>query len=273
MDTFKQKVNETAAFIKNKIQVLPQTCILTGTGLGEIVNSVEPDAIFDYENIPNFPLATVESHPGKLVFGKLNRQNIAVLKGRFHLYEGYTPLEITLPIRVMKALGVKNLIITNASGGLNLSFNEGDIMVIRDHINLTGANPLSGPNENSWGKRFPDMIHAYDKTLQTYAESTGEKLGVSLQSGVYAGLAGPSLETPAEMKFLKTVGADTVGFSTIQEVIAGVHAGMKILGLSIITNINDPSAPEPATVEGVIQVAKKAAPKLDKIIFAMMEKL
>jgi purine-nucleoside phosphorylase len=194
-----------------------------------------------------------------------------VMQGRFHLYEGYSALEVVFPIRVMQRLGVKILILTNAAGGMNFSFNAGDIMVIRDHINLTGTNPLIGHNVQSWGVRFPDMTRAYDPQLSVLAEKAGKAEGVMLKKGVYAGLKGPSLETPAEVQFLKTIGADAVGFSTIQEVIAAVHAGMKILGLSTITNINNPDEPTPAAVDDIIAVAEAAAPKLDAIISYVVE--
>ena len=273
MKTHIQKVTETANFIKKNITQMPQTVIMAGTGLGDITENINIQYSFDYNDIPNFPSATVESHNGRLIFGNLNSRNVVVMQGRFHLYEGYSPVEITFPIRVMQELKVQQLIVTNAAGGLNLSYSEGDIMVIRDHINLTGKNPLVGPNENNWGKRFPDMINAYDEELQESAILSGNKNGISTRKGIYAGLTGPSLETPAEMKFLKTIGADAVGFSTIQEVIAGVHAGMKILGLSVITNINDPEHPVPATVESVIKVAGDAAPKVNRIIFDVLESL
>ena len=188
------------------------------------------------------------------------------MQGRFHLYEGYSPLEVTFPIRVMQELGVKVLILSNAAGGLNPEFAAGDIMIITDHINLTGSNPLMGPNEDSWGIRFPDMIEAYDKELLELAEIAGRNEGIPLQKGVYVGLTGPSLETRAEVRFLRTIGADAVGFSTVQEVIAAVHAGIKVLGLSTITNMHDPDNPTPATVEAVIAVAKEAAPRLEAVI-------
>lgn len=273
MNAYKKNVLETTEFIRKKIQHLPDTCIMTGTGLGNIAESTEISTSFDYETIPNFPVSTIKSHHGNLLFGKLKGKNVVIMQGRFHLYEGYSPLEVTFPIRVMQTLGVKNLIVTNASGGLNLSYKEGDIMVIADHINLTGKSPLTGPNEDSWGLRFPDMIHAYDKNFQKIVQQFAEENRIPIQNGVYAGLPGPSLETPAEMRYLKTIGADTVGFSTIQEVIAAVHAGMRILGLSIITNINDPDHPVPATMEGVIDVANKTAPNVDKLIAAVMEEI
>jgi purine-nucleoside phosphorylase len=195
------------------------------------------------------------------------------MQGRFHLYEGYTPLEVTFPVRVMQSLGIEYLILTNAAGGLNPGYNPGDIMLITDHINLTGANPLVGPNKDRWGVRFPDMGFAYDQALARRTESVAAKLGISLRTGVYAGLTGPSLETPAEIRFLQLIGADAVGFSTVQEVIVAVHGNIKVLGLSTITNVHNPAAPVPADVGAIIAVAQKTAPALGKLIHAVMSTL
>ncbi|MBU4010455.1 MAG: purine-nucleoside phosphorylase, partial [Proteobacteria bacterium] len=242
---------KTAAFIRKNISNFPQIGILSGTGLGESMQSMDISFSCRYEDIPNFPVSTVESHIGKLLIGKFAKHEVMVLQGRFHLYEGYSPLEVTFPIRVMQELGIKILILTNAAGGLNTSFSTGDIMLITDHINLTGHNPLVGANDNSLGIRFPDMSAAYDKKLIESALNAAKEEKFHLQKGVYAGLLGPSLETPAEVRFLKTIGADAVGFSTVQEVIAGVHAGMRILGLSAITNVHDPANPSPSTIDEI----------------------
>jgi purine-nucleoside phosphorylase len=196
-----------------------------------------------------------------------------VFQGRFHLYEGYPPRDVVYPIRVMQALGVRILIVTNAAGGLNPGFQPGDIMRISDHINLTGENPLVGPNEPEWGVRFPDMSCVYDPGLADQVQNAARTLGWSLQNGVYAGLKGPSLETPAEIRFLTTIGADAVGLSTVQEVIAAVHADMRILGLSVITNVNHPDRPVPATLEEIIAVADQAAPRLARLIHHFLERL
>ena len=266
MKNFRQKAVETAEFLKDRIEQLPEIGLLTGTGLGECAESLEIYASFEYEDIPHFPTSTVESHLGRLLFGGMQGKQVIVLQGRFHLYEGYSELEVSFPIRVMQELGVKVLLLINAAGGLNPQFKAGDIMIIEDHINLTGSNPLIGPNEACWGIRFPDMIHAYDKKLSVLAEKAGKKAGISLQKGTYVGLKGPSLETPAEVRFLRTIGADAVGFSTIQEVITAVHGGIKVLGLSTITNVHDPDQPVPATFEQIITVAKHALPGLEMII-------
>lgn len=269
----KERVQETAAFIKKQIGHSPAIGILTGTGLGESLQSIKISFSCAYEDIPNFPVPTVESHPGRLLLGSFQNHNIIAMLGRFHLYEGYSPLEVTFPIRVMQELGVKMLILTNAAGGLNPAFSPGDIMVITDHVNLTGHNPLTGPNDNNWGVRFPDMTAPYDHKLAESAANAGKEEGILLQRGVYAGLMGPSLETPAEVRFLKTIGADAVGFSTVQEVIAGVHAGIKILGLSVITNIHNPDNPSPSVIDEIIETAVKATPKIESIMRKVINKI
>jgi purine-nucleoside phosphorylase len=271
MHHHKEKVIETAGYLKERLTRLPKIGLLTGTGLGEITGVVHISQSFEYSDLPNFPIATVESHPGKLLAGDMQEISVLALQGRFHLYEGYSPYEVTFPIRVMQELGVKILILSNAAGGLNPNFQTGDIMVLRDHINLTGSNPLTGPNEDSWGIRFPDMTRAYNENLAMLAIRAGKDVNIRLQAGVYVGLKGPSLETPAEIRFLRTIGADAVGFSTALEVIAAVHAGMKVLGLSTITNIHNPDDPEPSSVEEIIAVAQAAAPKLEEIIRKVIE--
>ncbi|MFC1857730.1 purine-nucleoside phosphorylase [Thermodesulfobacteriota bacterium] len=273
MKEYKTKVTEAAQFLRTQIENSPEVGLLTGTGLGESAAALDISRSLDYSDIPNFPVSTVETHFGRLLIGRMAGKNIIAMQGRFHLYEGYSSLEVTFPIRVMQALGVKVLILSNASGGLNLNFTTGDIMVISDHINLTGANPLVGPNEALWGKRFPDMTRAYDEKLSILAAKAGKTLEIPLQRGVYVGLKGPSLETPAEVRFLKTIGAEAVGFSTVLEVIAAVHAGIRVLGLSIITNINDPDNPVPATVDEIIAVAKEATPRLEAVIKKVVESI
>jgi purine-nucleoside phosphorylase len=271
MKNNKNHVNEAAEFIKNRTEKDPEIGLLTGTGLGESAQSLATVASFEYKKIPHFPVSTVESHIGKLLVGEMHGKQVIAMQGRFHLYEGYSPLEVTFPIRVMQRLGVKILILSNAAGGLNPEFKPGDIMIIKDHINLTGSNPLTGQNEENWGIRFPDMSDAYDKGLAALAEKAGSDADIDIKKGVYAGLKGPSLETPAEVRFLKTIGSDAVGFSTVQEVIAAVHAKMKVLGLSTITNINNPDNPVPASVEEIIQVARETVPNLEIIIRNVLE--
>ncbi|MBF0223939.1 MAG: purine-nucleoside phosphorylase [Desulfobacterales bacterium] len=266
MNNHRVKVLEAVSYIKEKIKPFPLIGILTGTGLGDITESINIRASLNYKDIPNFPVSTVQSHDGILEIGDISGKEVIAFKGRFHLYEGYSPLEVTFPIRVMQELGVKILILFNAAGGLNPAFKQGDIMAISDHINLTGRNPLVGTNEETWGLRFPDMLNAYDKKLTNLAHKAADKIDNKLVEGVYAGLLGPSLETPAEIKFLRTIGVDAVGFSTVQEVIAAIHGSMKVLGLSTITNINAVGNFNPASIEEIIETAKKAAPVIGKII-------
>lgn len=273
MPEYEDQVYEAVRFLEKQIKEPPEIGIITGTGLGDIASSINSAESFAYSKIPNFPVSTVESHAGKLIMGTLSGKPVLVMQGRLHLYEGYSPREVAFPIRVMQMIGIRNLIITNAAGGLNPLFKAGDIMVIRDHINLTGSNPLVGSNNDDWGNRFPDMSRVYDTGLADIARSIGTGMGIDIKQGVYAGLMGPSLETPSENRYLQTIGADAVGFSTIMEVVAAVHSEMKILGLSIITNMNNPDRPEPTTVESVLEVAGKTAPNLTRIIQKVIERI
>jgi purine-nucleoside phosphorylase len=266
MGTYYETVIKTAEYLKSRIKQLPTIGLMTGTGLGESISGIQAEGMVDYQEIPNFPTTTVESHYGKLVVGRLKGKFVMAMQGRFHLYEGYSPLEVTFPVRVMQALGVKVLILSNAAGGLNPAFNPGQLMIISDHLNLTGGNPLIGPNDDAWGERFPDMSRVYDRGLAALAKKEADRIGVQTTIGIYAGLSGPSLETPAEVRYLRTIGADAVGFSTIQEVIVAVHAGMRVLGLSTITNVHHPDAPEPASVADIIACAEKTAPAIATII-------
>jgi len=273
MQDYKTKVKETAAFLIKRIDRPPFIGIMTGTGLGESVKALNVSKVFNYRDLPHFPVSTIEGHYGRLLFGTLAHHQVAVLQGRFHPYEGYSPLEVTFPVRVLQTIGVRILIVTNAAGGLNPAFSAGNLMLITDHINLSGINPLVGPNNDDWGIRFPDMSQAYDAYLSDLARQAAKASGIVLQQGVYAGLLGPSLETPAEIRFLKTIGADAVGLSTIQEVIVAVHGGMHVLGLSTLTNINDPDNPLPAVLEDIIDIARKAAPKLETLIRYVVENI
>lgn len=266
MDESTARLTEAAAHIRSRWPKTPDILIMAGTGLSDCTGFVSEEASLMYGEIPGFPLATVESHAGCLLCGDASGTPVMVMQGRFHLYEGYTAREVTFPIRVARALGARTLIVTNAAGGLNPTFKEGSLMVIRDHLNLTGENPLVGPNNDDWGLRFPSMIHAYNRDLSDAAFAMARDLDVPVCQGVYAGLMGPSLETPAEMRWLRTIGADCVGFSTVMEVIAATHAGMSTLGLSLITNINDPDNPEEATVEKVLAVAEKAQPGFEMVL-------
>jgi purine-nucleoside phosphorylase len=262
-----------ADYVKSRAGSVPKVAVVTGTGLGDVAAQLQVDTIIDYRQIPNFPVSTVQSHHGRLLRGRMDGRDLLVLQGRFHLYEGYAPPAVTFPIRVLQTLGVQYLILTNAAGGLNPLFSTGDIMVIQDHLNLTGANPLVGRNEDRWGPRFVGMTHAYHGDLQDLAQEVAGDLEVGVQKGVYAGLMGPSLETPAEMRYLRTIGADAVGFSTVMEAIAAVHAGMQVLGLSVITNMCLPDALSPAHVDDIIAAAQGAAPHLETIIGRVLGQL
>ncbi len=266
MNISTRHVIEACDYIKSRFSDLPVIGMLTGTGLSNLTNEIQADCLLEYSLIPHFPVSTVESHAGRLICGRIHQKPVLIFQGRFHLYEGYSPSQVTFPVRVMQALGIKTLILCNAAGGINLNFSPGQIMVIRDHMNLTGLNPLTGPNEETWGVRFPDMTCVYSASLIALAQTLSKDHDIPLQTGVYAGLPGPSLETPAETRYLKTIGADAVGFSTVMEAIAGVHADMRILGLSLITNINDPDHPQKTTLEGVIKTAQAALEPFSRLI-------
>ena len=273
MVSFKNKVLKATKFVRAKIPTPPLIGLLVGTGLGDTANGMDNVISFDYKDIPNFPVSTVPTHRGRVLFGNVAGKALMVMQGRFHYYEGYSMQEVTLPVRVMQMLGVKTLILSNAAGGINHLFHVGDIMVITDHINLTGNNPLIGPNLDEWGPRFPDMSQVYDRGLMALAEEAALENNIRVQKGVYAGLLGPSLETGAEIRFLKTIGADAVGLSTIPEVIAAVHGGMAILGFSVITNMNLPDRLKPARVEDIIAAAERTAPRLQAIMSGVIKEL
>ena len=270
---FKNKVLEATDFVRAKITDRPFIGLLIGTGLGNTADGMDEVMSIDYKDIPHFAVSTVPTHHGRLLFGRIAGKPVMAMQGRFHYYEGYSVQEITLPVRVMQLLGVKTLILSNASGGINPLFNVGDIMLITDHINLMGNNPLIGPNIDEWGPRFPDMSQVYNRKLTALAEEAALENNIQVQKGVYVGLPGPSLETGAEIRFLKTIGVDAVGLSTIPEVIAAVHGGMDILGFSAITNMNFPDPVKPARVEEIIAAAERTAPRLKAIITRVIEKL
>ena len=273
MQDYRKQVVESANHIRDQWGEVATTALVTGTGLAGLVDGLRIRHSLAYNALPHFPVSTVASHPGRLLAGDLAGVPLLVLQGRFHLYEGYSPREVTFPIRVLKALGVTDLIITNAAGGLHERFTPGDVMLIRDHINLTGANPLAGPNDDEWGVRFPDMSAAYSEDLRRQALAAAREADRQPVEGVYAGLRGPSLETPAEVRFLKVIGAEAVGFSTVQEVLAAVHGGMRVLGLSILTNVHNPDNPQAATLDEIIEVAEKAAPRANRLIRATLERI
>ncbi len=271
--SFEKQIDAAAEWLRQQIDFTPFAGIMTGTGLADSFENIQQVAQFAYTDIPFFPQPTVQGHPGELLLGKIADKAVMVFCGRLHLYEGYEPWQVTFPVRLMHAMGAKTLFITNAAGGLNPAFQPGQIMVIVDHINLTGSNPLIGPNRYEWGPRFPDMGRTYDPVLVETASSAADKCSLAIQKGVYAGLKGPSLETPAEIRFLQTIGANAVGFSTVCEVIAAIHAGMRVLGLSTITNVHFPDNPEPATLDEIIAVAQKASPQLAQLIGEVLNTL
>lgn len=261
-----EKINETYNFIKSKIDFEPEYGIILGTGLGALVNEIDVKHIVDYSDIPNFPVSTVESHKGRLVFGYLGNKKVVAMQGRFHYYEGYSFQEITFPVRVMKFLGIKALFVSNACGSVNPIMKTGDIMIINDHINLLGGNPLSGKNIDELGPRFPDMAEPYSKDLIDKALSIAAELNIPVHTGVYASVQGPNLETKAEYKYLQIIGADVVGMSTIPEVLVARHMSIPCFAISVITDEGFHDELEAVTLEDVISAANKAEPKMT-IIF------
>jgi purine-nucleoside phosphorylase len=273
MNQILKEIEESYRSIAKRVKMKPRAAIILGTGLGGLVNKVSIAESLSYDEIPHFPESTVEGHAGRLLFGRLSGKNVLIMQGRAHYYEGHSLSRITLPVRVMKRLGIKILIVSNAAGGLNPLFQPGDVMAISDHINFTGQNPLIGPNLGSLGPRFPDMTAVYDKKLLALAEEAalGEK--IKLHKGVYVGVTGPSMETPAETRFLRMMGADAVGMSTIPEAIVAVHCGLRLLGFSAISNVNRPDCMEPAPIEVVLKNAALAGEKLMRIVIGVLKKL
>jgi purine-nucleoside phosphorylase len=273
MDTGVKEIEQAVDYVLTRINARPLIGIILGTGLGGLAEKIEVIHTVAYQEIPHFPSTTVEGHAGRLLFGKCGGKNVLVMQGRVHFYEGYPLARVTFPVRVLRKLGVEVLLISNAAGGLNPLFNPGDIMAITDHINLTGQNPLIGPNLDRLGPRFPDMTAVYDKELIHLAETAALQEKIRMQKGVYVGVTGPSMETPAETRFLRMIGADAVGMSTIPEVIAGVHCGLRILGLSAISNVNRPDCMEPAPIEVILAHAAAAGKKLIRLVEGVLEKL
>jgi len=261
-----EKVNEAVTFIKNKTELLPEIGIILGTGLGPLADRIENKIVIPYKDIPHFPITTIQSHLGNLVIGKLGNKNVVAMQGRFHLYEGYSPVQIVFPVRVMKFLGIKILIESNAAGGLNPLFQKGNLVTIIDHINLMGENPLIGQNDERFGIRFPDMSKVYDNELIKLSEEVISETKISLKKGVLVGLKGPNLETKAEYRFLRLIGADMVTMSTIPEIIAGVHLGLRIFGISVITDMCLPDALEPTSLEEILKIASSSEPILTEFV-------
>ncbi|WP_423189536.1 purine-nucleoside phosphorylase [Alkalibacterium sp. f15] len=235
-DNYTLAIEKATAYLREKGIEMPEIGLILGSGLGELANEADNAIAVPYEDIPGFPVSTVEGHAGQLVYGDLGGKKVLAMQGRFHYYEGYSMKEVTFPVRVMKALGVESLVVTNAAGGVNKNFTPGDLMIITDHINMVGLNPLHGPNDNTQGPRFTDMSHAYDKEYQGMIEDVAKELNVTIQKGVYMGMSGPTYETPAEVRMVRTLGGDAVGMSTVPEVIVANHAGLRVAGISCITN-------------------------------------
>jgi purine-nucleoside phosphorylase len=267
------QIQEAAEKIRSKWAGPARIGIILGTGLGALVQDITAEATFGYEEIPHFPRSTVHSHAGRLVCGRLGGKAVMAMEGRVHFYEGYSLQQITIPVRVMKALGCDTLIVSNACGGMNPQYRKGDIMVIEDHINLLGDNPLIGPNDERLGERFPDMCYAYDRTLLELARRVARDEKIETQQGVFVAVAGPNLETRAEYRFLRTIGADAVGMSTVPEVIVAVHSKMRSLGFSVITDICLPDALEPVSLQEIIAVANESEKKLRVLVRRVVEEI
>lgn len=261
-----EKIKETAQYIRSKVADMPTTAIILGTGLGALVDHIEDKQFIPYNEIPNFPVSTVEGHSGNLIFGKLGNKRVMAMQGRFHYYEGYDMKDVTFPVRVMKELGVDTLFVSNAAGGMNKEFRVGDIMIITDHINLFPENPLRGRNNPEMGPRFPAMTEAYNHQLIAIADAIAEERGIRVMHGVYVGTSGPTFETPAEYEFFRIIGGDAVGMSTVPEVIVANHAGIKVFGVSVITDLGGKDITEVPTHEEVQKAAEAAQPKMMEIM-------
>ena len=260
------KIQETADYIKAKVDSMPDTAIILGTGLGALVDHIEDKTYIPYKEIPNFPVSTVEGHSGNLIFGRLGTKPVMAMQGRFHYYEGYDMKQVTFPVRVMKALGINTLFVSNAAGGMNKEFKVGDIMIITDHINLFPENPLRGKNDERMGPRFPAMTEAYNHQLVALADQIAQEKGIRVMHGVYVGVTGPTFETPAEYEYFRIIGGDAVGMSTVPEVIVANHAGMRVFGVSVITDLGGKDVTEVPTHEEVQKAAQAAQPRMMEIM-------
>ncbi len=265
-----EQLNETLAYLRHYISQKPDAGIVLGTGLGKLSGQIETEHTLSYADIPNFPVSTVESHDGKLIIGRLGQKYVIAMQGRFHHYEGYTMQQITFPIRIMKMLGVETLYISNVSGAVNLQYQCGDLIIIDDHINLQTANPLTGPNLDELGPRFPDMSNPYDAEMIHAGWQIAKSEGYRIHKGVYVAVIGPNLETRAEYRFIHRIGGDMVGMSTVPEVIVARHMNMKIFAVSIITDLCDPENLQPVRVEDILQIAGEAEPKLTRLMYRMI---
>jgi len=273
MENLKEKIQETSQFLQKTTNLKPEVGVILGTGLGKLTAEITQKVSVSYEEIPHFPISTVEGHAGRLIFGTIGNKPVVAMQGRFHYYEGYTMQQITFPVRVMKQLGAHTLLVSNACGGMNPLYSPGDIMIISDHINLLGDNPLIGINDDELGPRFPDMSEPYTQSLIELAEEVALEEKLKIQKGVYVAVSGPCLETKAEYRFLRNIGADVVGMSTIPEVIVAVHSSMRALGLSVVTDACFPDALKPVNIAEILRVAAEAEPKLTLLMKRVIEKL
>ena len=267
-----EQITKCLTYVRKKTSFRPEIALILGTGLGNLAKRIKSEKVFAYDELPFFPKTTVQSHSGKLILGELGGKKIAAMEGRFHFYEGYALLEVTFPVRVLREMGAKTLVVSNAAGGLNLGYKKGEIVIITDQINFMGVNPLIGPNEDKLGSRFPDMCEPFSKRLIDLTLKSSQEVKIPVSQGVYIGVTGPCLETKAEYRMMRNFGADLVGMSTVPEVIVGVHMGMEILGVSIVTDTCDPDHLEPCDIKEIIKTANEAGPKLDKLITAAIAK-
>lgn len=271
--TFRKKRTEALQFIQDTTDLRPNYMLILGTGLGQLAEEMDIETEISYDKIPHFPVSTVESHAGKLLFGTLGGKEVVAMQGRFHFYEGYNMQQIVFPLRVLKANGADTLFVSNACGGMNPNYSAGDIMLIRDHINMIGDNPLMGPNDDELGPRFPDMSEPYSERLMDIAKNAALESNLQMHQGVYVALSGPMLETKSEYRFLRLIGADVVGMSTVPEVIAAVHMGMEVLGISAITDECFPDSLKPVNIEEILEAAAIAEPKMTRVIVDVLKKL
>lgn len=270
---YTEKLSEARRYLNEKVDIIPEMGIILGSGLGGFVQSIEDKVSIPYRDIPNFPVSTVEGHKGELVFGKVHGRPIVAMQGRFHYYEGYNMQEVTFPVRVMQVLGVTGLIVTNAAGGINPAFHPGDLILIKDHINMLGDNPLKGANLSNLGPRFPDLSEGYDLEWRRKALPIAQELGINPQEGVYAAMSGPSYESPAEIRFLRTIGADLVGMSTVPEVIVANHGGMRVLGISCVTNMAAGILPQRLSHAEVMETAERIEKQFVRFVQALVRAL
>jgi purine-nucleoside phosphorylase len=273
LKNLKERIEETKQFLQNLIGEKPQIGLVLGSGLGVLANEIEDATVIAYDKIPNFPVSTVEGHASELIVGNLQGRRVITMKGRFHYYEGYDLDAVTFPIRVMQALGIAKLLVTNAAGGINTEYEPGNLMLIRDHINFTFRNPLIGPNDNELGSRFPDMSEAYSAKLRDMAHQVAEGEGISLREGIYIGVIGPSYESPAEIRAFRTLGADAVGMSTVPEVIVARHAGIEVLGISCISNMASGILAQPLTHEEVMETTELAKHQFLSLVKGIIAKM